>query len=73
MTFLYNQPLVHCRCMLQYVICGNHSVSDMKILALCPSSGSNDQYYSRIRQEMHLISHHGTIHPHGINERFSYI
>ena len=49
---------------------GSHCVSDMKIRALCPISGSND---SRKRHEMCLISKLGTVHPHGINERFSYI
>ena len=38
--------------------------------ALCPISGSND---SRKRHEMGLISKLGTVHPLGINERFSYI
>ena len=49
---------------------GRHCVSDMKIRALCPISGSND---SRKRHEMRLISKLGTVHPLGINERFSYI
>ena len=49
---------------------GSHCVSDMKIRALCPISGSND---SRKRHEMRLISKLGTVHPHGINEHFSYI
>jgi hypothetical protein len=49
---------------------GNHSVSDMVIRALCPISGSND---SRKRHEMRLTSKLGTVHPSGINERFSYI
>ena len=49
---------------------GNHCVSDMKIRALCPISGSND---SRKRHEMRLIFKPGTVHPLGINERFSYI
>ena len=63
-----NQPVArhfnngsHCVC---------HCVSDMKIRALCPISGSND---SRKRHEMRLISKLGTVHPLGINERFSYI
>ena len=47
---------------------GSHCVSDMKIRALCPISGSNDS--CRIH-EMHLISKLGTVHPLGINERFS--
>ena len=38
---------------------GNHCVSDMKIRALCPISGSND---SRKRQEMRLIHSLGTLH-----------
>ena len=49
---------------------GSHCISDMKIRALCPISGSND---SRKRQEMHLTSKLGTVHPLGINERFSFI
>ena len=49
---------------------GSHCVSDMKIRALCPISGSND---SRKRHEMRLISKLGTVHPLGINESFSYI
>ena len=48
----------------------NHSVSDMVIPALCPISGSND---SRKRHEMRLIFKLGTVHPSGINERFSYM
>ena len=48
---------------------GSHCVSDMKIRALCPISGSNDSK----RHEMRLISKLGTVHPLGINERFSYI
>ncbi len=39
---------------------GSHCISDMKIRALCPISGSND---SRKRQEMRLISKLGTVHP----------
>ena len=49
---------------------GSHCVSGMKIRALCPISGSNG---SRKRHEMRLISKLGTVHPLGINERFSYI
>ena len=49
---------------------GSHCISDMKIRALCPISGSND---SCKRQEMHLISKLGTVHPLGINERFPFI
>ena len=49
---------------------GSHCVSDMKIRALCPISGSND---SCKRHELRLISKLGTVHPLGINERFSYI
>ena len=45
---------------------GNHSVSDMVIRALYPISGSN-------RHEMRLIFKLGTVHPSGINERFSYV
>ncbi len=49
---------------------GSHCISDIKIQALCPISGSND---SRKRQEMRLISKFETVHPLGINERFSFI
>ena len=49
---------------------GSHSISDMKIRALCPISGNND---SRKRHEMRLISKLGTVHPLGINERFPFI
>ena len=49
---------------------GSHCVSDMKIRALCPISGRND---SSKRHEMQLISKLGTVHPLGINERFSSI
>ena len=49
---------------------GSHCISDIKIRALCPISGSND---SRKRQEMRLISKLGTVHPLGVNERFSFI
>jgi hypothetical protein len=47
-----------------------HSVSDMVIRALWTISGSND---GRKRHEMRLISKLGTVHPSGINERFSYV
>ena len=49
---------------------GSHCISDMKIRAPRPISGIND---SRKRQEMRLISKLGTVHPLGINERFSFI
>ena len=49
---------------------GSYCASDMKIRALCPISGSND---NRKRHEMRFISTLGTVHPLGINERFSYI
>ena len=49
---------------------GNHCISDTKIRALCPVSGSND---SRKKQEMSLISKLGTLQPLGIKERFSYL
>ena len=42
----------------------NHSISDINVCAISPFSGSND---SRKRQEKRLI------HPHGVNERFSFI
>ncbi len=47
---------------------GSHCISDMKIRALCPISGSKD---SCKKQEMRLISKLGTEHPIGINERFT--
>ncbi len=59
-----NQPIA------RHFNSGSHCISDMKIRALCPISGSND---SRKRQEMRLISKLGTVHPLGINERFSFI
>ena len=49
---------------------GSHCLPDLKIRALCPISGSND---GRKRHEMRLISKLATVHPLGINERFSYI
>ena len=48
----------------------NHSISNMKICAISPISGGND---SRKRHENGLIFKIGTIHPHGLNERFSFI
>ena len=48
----------------------NHSISDMKICAISPICGGND---SRKRHEKCLIFKIGTIHPHGLNERFSFI
>ena len=48
----------------------NHSISDMKICAISPISGGND---SRKRHEKRLIFKIGIIHPHGLNERFSFI
>ena len=48
----------------------NHSISDMKFCAISPNSGGND---SRKRHEKRLIFKIGTIHPHGLNERFSFI
>ena len=59
-----NQPVV------RHFNNGSHCVSDMKIRAPCPISVSND---SRKRHEMRLIFKLGTVHPLGINERFSYI
>ena len=46
------------------------TISDMKICAISPISGGND---SRKRHEKRLIFKIGTIHPHGLNERFSFI
>ena len=59
-----NQPVV------RHFNSGSHCISDIKIRALCPISGSNN---SRKRQEMRLISRLGTVHPLGINKRFSFI
>ena len=47
----------------------NHSLLDMKVCAISQIFGSNN---SRKRQEKHLIFKIGTIHPHGLNERFSF-
>ncbi len=49
---------------------GSHTISDMKIRALCPIFGSNGGCK---RQEMRLISKLGTLYPLGINERFYFI
>ncbi len=46
--------------LMGYFNSGSHCISDIKIRALCPISGSNN---SRKRQEMRI----------GINERFSFI
>ena len=43
---------------------------DMKICVISPISGGND---SRKRHEKRLIFKIGTIHPHGLNERSSFI
>ena len=48
----------------------NHSICDIKICAISPISGGND---SRKRHEKRLIFKIGTIHPHGLNEQFSFI
>ena len=48
----------------------NHSISDIKVCAISPISGGN---YSRKRQVKRLIFKIGTILPHGLNERFSFI
>jgi hypothetical protein len=50
----------------RYFSSGNHSISDMKILTLCPISVSTIA-------AMRPISKLGTVHPYGINERFSYV
>ena len=49
---------------------GNYCVSEVRIRALCPISGSNG---SRKRQEMRLIHSLGTLHPSGLNERLTLI
>ena len=48
----------------------HHSISDIKVCAISPISGGND---SLRRTEKRLIFRIGTIHPHGLNERFSFI
>ena len=48
----------------------SHSISDIKVCAISPISGGND---SHKRHEKRLIFKIGTIHPHGLNERFSFI
>ena len=48
----------------------NHSISDIKVCPISPISGGND---SRKRHETRLIFKVGTIHPHELNERFSFI
>ena len=48
----------------------NHSISDIKVCAISPISCGND---SRKRHEKRLIFKIGTIHSHGLNERFSFI
>ena len=47
----------------------NHSLSDMKLCAISQIFGGND---SRKRQENHLNFKIGTIHPRGLNKRFSF-
>ena len=47
-----------------------HSISDIKVCAISPISGGNN---SRKRHEKCLIFKIWTIHPHGLNERFSFI
>ena len=54
----------------RYFDTANHSISDIKVCAISPISGDNG---SRKRQEKRLIFKIGTIHPHDINERFSFI
>ena len=48
----------------------NHSISDIKVCVISPISDGND---SRKRHEKRLIFKIGTIHPHGLNQRFSFI
>ena len=48
----------------------NHYPTDMKVCALLPISGGND---NRKRQEKRLIYRLGTTFPDGLNERFSFI
>ena len=48
----------------------NHSISDINVCAISYISGGND---SRKRHEKRLIFKIGTIHPHGLNKRFSFI
>ena len=55
---------------LHAINAANHSIFDMKICAISAISGGND---SRKRHEKRLIFKIGTIHPHELNERFSFI
>ena len=48
----------------------NHSISGINVCAISPLSGGND---SRKRHEKRLIIKIGTIHPHRLNEQFSFI
>ena len=48
----------------------NHSISNINVCAISLISGGNA---SRKRHEKHLILKIGTIHPHRLNERFSFI
>ena len=50
----------------RHVNAANHSISDIKVCAISPISGGK-------RHEKRLIFKIGTIHPHGLNERFSFI
>ena len=48
----------------------NHNIHHMIVFGLCLISGTNDDRKSK---EMRLIHSLGTQHPHGMNERFSFI
>lgn len=50
----------------RHFISGSHHISDMRIRALCPISGTND---SRKRQGMRLFHSLGTFRPSGINKK----
>ena len=55
----------------RYFNATNHSISDIKVCAISPISDGNDSRNDR--HEKRLIFKIGTIHPHGLNEPFSFI
>ena len=54
----------------QHFNAANDSISDINVCAISPISGGND---SRKKHEKRLIFKIGTIHPHGLNQRSSFI
>ena len=67
---LANIVVLFVRMLATHFNSGTHVVSDAKIRTVCSTSDSKD---SRKSNEMRLISKLGTLHPLGMNERFSYI